>query len=171
VTYDKPLLAMLIGVIVIIPLEVIGLFFKRLGWITITHSEACSMMFMPEGSWTLGLLALSSVGAIAIFILYYFTKIIGTDYLPIKGAIVGMSAYSFIFTIFGTLADNYHMLQSALGNYIFAISSGFSGFLAGILMKKYLFKESSQQIKIRRFSIASLSAKKKEHKRFKKPIN
>ena len=97
--YDKPLLAMLIGVIVIIPLELIGLFFKHLGWITITNGEACSMMFMPEGSW-----------------------------------------------IFG-------------------------GFLAGILMKKYLFEESSQQIKIRRFAIASLPAKKKEHKRFKKPIN
>lgn len=142
--YDKPLLAMLIGIIVIIPLEIMALFFKHLGWITITNGEACSIMFMPEGSWTLGLLALPLVGAIAILILYYLTKIIGTDYLPIKGTLVGMCAYSFIFTIFGTLADNHHMLQSTLGNYIFASSSGFGGFLAGILMKKYLFKESSQ---------------------------
>lgn len=31
--YDKPLLAMLIGAIVIIPLEIMGLFFKHLGWL------------------------------------------------------------------------------------------------------------------------------------------
>jgi len=127
VNYDKPLLAMLIGVIVIIPLEIMGLFFRNIGWITITHGEACSMMFMPKGSWTLGLLALPSVGAIAILILYYLTKIIGTDYLPIKGMIIGMSAYSFVFTIFGTLARNHHMLQDTLGNYTFALSSGFRG--------------------------------------------
>lgn len=160
VNYDKPLLAMLIGAIVIIPLEIMGLFFKHLGWITITHGEACSMMFMPEGSWTLGLLALPSVGAIAILILYYLTKIMGTDYLPIKGTLVGMCTYSFVFTVFGTLSNNNHMLQSALGNYIFALSSGFAGFLAGILMKKYLFNETSQ--KIRRYSIVPLRSKKKK---------
>lgn len=59
------------------------------------------MMFMPEGSWTLGLLALPSVGSLTILILYYLTKLVGTDYLPIKGFIIGMCAYSFIFTVFG----------------------------------------------------------------------
>lgn len=141
-SYDKPLLAMFIGVIVIIPLEIMGLLFKHFGWITITHGEACSMMFMPEGSWTLGLLALPSVGSLAILILYYLTKLVGTDYLPIKGALIGMYTYSFVFTVFGTLANNQHMLQNTLGNYIFALSSGFAGFLAGILMKKYQFKNS-----------------------------
>jgi len=142
--YDKPLLAMLIGIIVVIPLEIMGLFFRHLRWITITPGEACSMMFMPEGSWTLGLLALPLVGALAILILYYLTKTIGTDYLPIKGALVGMCTYSFIFTVFGTLSKNHSMLQGTLGNYIFALSSGFAGFLAGILMKKFLFKPSQQ---------------------------
>ena len=138
--HDKPLGAILIGIIVVIPLEIIALFFKQLGWVTITNAEACSMMFMPEGSWILGLFALPSVGALAIVVLYFLTKIIGTDYLPIKGMIVGMTAYAFVFVIFGTLAKNDHMLQSALGNYVIGLNSGLGGFLAGILMKKYLLK-------------------------------
>jgi len=145
--HDKPLGAILIGTVVVIPLEIITLFFKHLGWITVTTGEACSMMFIPEGSWALGLLALPSVGALAIFTLYHLTKIIGTDYLPVKGMIIGMIAYSFVFTIFGTLAKNYHLIQSALGNYVIALNSAFGGFLAGILMKKYLFDESSQKNK------------------------
>ena len=138
--HDKPLGAILIGIIVVIPLEIIALFFKQLGWVTITNAEACSMMFMPEGSWILGLFALPSVGALAIVVLYFLTKIIGTDYLPVKGMIVGMTAYAFVFVIFGTLAKNDHMLQSALGNYVIGLNSGLGGFLAGILMKKYLLK-------------------------------
>lgn len=168
--YDKPLLAMLIGVIVVVPLEIMALFFKRLGWITITNGEACSMMFMPEGSWLLGLIALPAVGAIAILLFYYLTKFIGTDYLPIKGMFVGMAAYSFVFTIFGTLAKNYHMLQSTLGNYIFTFTSGFGGFLAGVIMKKYLFNKPSRKIKTRRYSSVPLHTRKKEYNGFKKRI-
>lgn len=142
--YDKPLFAMLIGMIVVIPIEIMALFFKRLGWITITNGEACSMIYMPQGSWILGLFALPMVGAFAIVFLYYLTKIIGTDYLSLKGMFIGMLAYSFIFAIFGTLAKNPHMLQTTLGNYIFAGTSGCGGAFAGFLMKKYLFKDSNR---------------------------
>ena len=142
--HDKSLEAILIGIIIVIPLEIISLFFKHLGWITVTNGEACSMMFIPEGSWTLGLYALPSVGGLAIFMLYQLTKIIGTDYLPVKGFIVGMVAKAFVFTIFGVLAKNYHLIQSPLGNYVIGLNSGFGGFLGGILMKKYLFDESTQ---------------------------
>jgi hypothetical protein len=147
--YDKPLSAVLIGMIVTIPVEIIDLFFKHLGWITITHSEACSMMFIPEGSWTLGLLALPLTAALAVFILYQLTRIIGNDYLPVKGLLIGMYTYAFVFTIFGTLVKNYHLLQNTLGSYVFALNSAFGGFLAGILMKKYLFNTSSEKKLVR----------------------
>lgn len=150
--YDKPIGAILIGAVVVIPLEIIALFFKHLGWITVTNGEACSMMFIPEGSWILGLFALPQVGAFATFTLYQLTKIIGTDYLPVKGIFIGWGAYAFVFMIFGTLAKNYNLIQSPLGNYVIALNSGFGGFLAGILMKKYLFEESSHVIKIKRYS-------------------
>lgn len=143
--HDKPLGAIVIGIIVSIPLEIIGLLFKYLGLTTITNGEACSMMFIPEGSWILGLYALPSVAAVTFVILYYLTKIIGTDYLPIKGMISGMTAYAFIFTIFGTLVKNDLMIQSPLGNMIFSLDSGLAGFLGGFLMKKYLFKNSSKK--------------------------
>lgn len=149
--YDKPLLAMLIGMIVVIPIEIMALFFKRLGWITITNGEACSMIYMPQGSWILGLLALPMVGAFAAIFLYYLTKVIGTDYLPLKGMFIGMLAYSFIFAVFGTLARNSQMLQTALGNYIFAGTSGFAGAFAGYLMKKYLFKDSNRSIVTKKY--------------------
>lgn len=143
--HDKPLGVIVIGIIVSIPLEIIGLFFKYLGLTTITNGEACSMMFIPEGSWILGLYALPSVAYLTFVILYYLTKIIGTDNLPIKGMISGMTAYAFIFTIFGTLVKNDLMIQSPLGNMIFSLDSGLAGLFGGFLMKKYLFKNSSKK--------------------------
>ena len=145
--YDKPLLAFLIGTIIVIPIEITSLYAKHIGWTTVTNGEACSMMFIPQGSWRLGLLALPSVGGLAILILYYLTKIIGTDYLPLKGILIGMTTKSFVFVIFGTLAKNYHLIQNTTGNFFHSFNSGFAGFLAGILMKKYLFNESGHKIK------------------------
>lgn len=138
---DKPLGAYLIGMVIVIPLEIISLFFKHIGWVTATNGESCSMMFIPEGSWVLGLLALPSVGGLAILSLYLLTRIIGTDHLPLKGLIVGMVAKALVFTIFGTLANNHHLIQTPLGNYVIALNSGFGGFLGGVLMKKYLFND------------------------------
>jgi hypothetical protein len=171
--HDKPLLALLIGVIVVIPIEIMALVFKHLGWITITNGEACSMIFMPQGSWYLGLLALPSVGAMAIFSFYLLTKIIGIDYLAIKGIYIGMVAYSFVFAIFGVLADNPNMLQDTLGNYIFAATSGFGGSLAGFLMKKYIFdtNEATQRPRVLGYSLFPKPAMKKEETgiKLKKP--
>lgn len=139
---------MLIGTVIVIPVEIISMFFKYMGWTTVTNGEACSMMFMPEGSWTLGILAILSVGAFVISILYYLTKLIGTDYLPNKGYVYLYAGIFFVFTIFGILAKNNPMTQSTSGNYLIAFNSGFGGILAGILMKKYLFSESSKKIKV-----------------------
>lgn len=162
--HDKPLLAMLIGVIVVIPIEIMALIFKHFGWITITNGEACSMMFIPQGSWYLGLLALPSVGALAIFMLYQFTRIVGIDYLTIKGIVVGMVAYAFVFCIFGVLAHNNRMLQDTLGNFIIAGLAGFGGGLAGFLMKKYLFadNEATQRKRGRKYTVVPKPAMKKE---------
>jgi hypothetical protein len=56
-----------------------------------------------------------------------------------------MVAFAFVFEIFGTLAKNYHMIQTPLGNLIIALNAGFGGFLAGILMKKYLFNDDQEE--------------------------
>lgn len=165
--HDKPLLAMLIGVIVVIPIEIMALIFKHFGWITITNGEACSMMFIPQGSWYLGLLALPSVGALAIFMLYQFTRVIGIDYLTIKGFVIGMVAYAFVFCIFGILAHNNRMIQSTLGNYLIAGLAGFGGGLAGFLMKKYLFADhkATQTKRVRRFSVIPKPAMKRQSRK------
>lgn len=141
--HDKPLGAFLIGTIIVIPLEIISIFFKNIGWTSVTNGEACSMMFIPEGSWILGLYALPLVGGLTILMLYKLTRFIGTDHLPIKGFIIGMFAKAFVFAIFGTLAKNDNLIQSTLGNYVIGFNSGFGGFLGGVLMKKYLIEESS----------------------------
>jgi hypothetical protein len=174
VKHDKPLLAMLIGVIVVIPIEIMALMFKHFGWITITNGEACSMMFIPQGSWYLGLLALPSVGALAILMMYQFTRIIGIDYLIIKGMIIGMVAYAFVFCIFGVLGHNDRMIQSTLGNYLIAGLAGFGGGLAGFLMKKYLFadNQASQTNMVRKFTAVPTPAainKERRRVRFIKP--
>lgn len=159
-TDDKPLMAFLIGVIICIPIELTSILFKRLGVTTVTNGEACSMMFIPQGSWTLGLLALPSVAGLAILVFYLLTPILGTTHLPIKGIIVGMTTKAFVFAIWGTLAKNHYLIQNTSGNYFHSFNAGFAGFLAGILMQKYLFNETSQQVKLRPSLILPSSAMK-----------
>lgn len=137
--YDKPLIAMLIGVIVVIPLEFLTQIFKHLNITTISIFEFTSMMFIWEGNWLIGALSTPVVGALATFTLYHLTKIIGTDFLLFKGAIIGMFTWAIIDVIFGTLGKNNNIDQPILGHFAHASGAALAGVIAGFLMNKYLF--------------------------------
>ena len=139
--YNKPLIALLIGAFVLLPLEIYTQAMKYQGLTTISSFELTSMMFMREGSWIIGGLAGPAVGAFAVFVLYQLTKIIGSDYLPIKGTIIGMFTYATLVVIFATLGRNPHMNQNVSGNLVHTSAAALGGLLAGILMRKYLLVE------------------------------
>lgn len=136
---DKFLELVLIGITSIIPHEIVTLIFKNFQVTTISAFEACSMMFMRKPSWLLGFLALPSVGVLGVVTFFYLTKAIGTEYLFLKIIIYAMTINAVIFQIFGTIINNSNMIQNTAGNYVFAFSTGFIGFVAGVLMKKYVY--------------------------------
>lgn len=136
--YNKPLIALLIGAFVLIPLEIYTQAMKYLGLTTISSFELTSMMFMREGNWIIGGLAGPAVGALAVFVLYQLTKIIGSDYLPIKGTVIGMFTYAAIVVIFATLGRNPNMAQNVSGNLVHTSAAALGGLLAGILVRRYL---------------------------------
>lgn len=55
--YDKPLLAILMSLIVVISLEIYTQIMKYLNFTTVSYIEAVSMIYIREGSLTLGLLS------------------------------------------------------------------------------------------------------------------
>lgn len=136
---DKFPILVLIGIICVIPHEIITLTMKKLHVTTISAFEACSMMFMLKPSWLLGILALPAVGILGVITFYYLMKAIGIEYLYLKISIYAMTINAFIFQVFGTLVRNHYMIQSAVGNYVFASSTALTGSVAGILMKKYVY--------------------------------
>ncbi len=136
--YDKPLLAILIGIIIVIPLEVLTQIFKSFNLTPFSIFELTSMMFIKPGNWFLGILSTTSLGALATVFLYYLTKRIGVDYLPIKGAIVGMITWALVIVIFSTLGKNPNMSQPVASHFFHAFGAALAGALAGFLMKRYL---------------------------------
>lgn len=166
--YNKPLIAILIGAFVLIPLEIYTQVMKYLGLTTISSFELTSMMFMREGNWIIGGLAGPAVGALAVFVLYQLTKIIGSDYLPIKGAVIGMFTYAAIVVIFATLGRNPNMAQNVSGNLVHTSAAALGGLLAGILMRKYLLTErpaiivANQNNEVKRYILLPGPARKHE---------
>lgn len=136
---DKFFELVLIGIVCVIPHEINTLIFKSFHVTTISAFEACSMMFMRKPGWILGILALPLVGVLGVVVFYYLTKRIGTEYLLLKIVIYAMTIHAIIFQIFGTIVNNPNMIQNTAGNYVFAFSTGFTGFVAGVLMKKYVY--------------------------------
>lgn len=136
---DKFLELVLIGIVCVIPHEINTLILKKLHVTTISAFEVCSMMFMLKPSWFLGILALPSVGVLGVTSFYYLAKGIGAGNLLLKTTIYAMTINALIFEVFGTLARNQNMIQDVAGNFGFAVSTAFTGFIAGVLMKKYIY--------------------------------
>ncbi len=141
--YDKPLLAMLIGILGGIPVEIYTQLMKYFQLTTVSAAESISMMWMEEGSWLIGGLGVIGFGSWVGLIIYYGTKILGADYLIIKAIILTMTAESLLFNIFGTLGKNPYLIQDQSGNLVHASAAAIGGLSVGFLMKKYLVIETA----------------------------
>ena len=136
---NKPLLAILLGMVVIIPVEIYTLVFKYFGIIDISAFEYTSLIVSREPIWELGFLTAPGIAGIATLILYYSSIILDIDFFPLKGAFVGSIAYSFIAII--SLFTGFNM--TTLGHFIHASSGFLGGLLAGFLVKKYLLNQDA----------------------------
>ncbi len=142
--FDKPLIAVLIGMIVMIPLEIYTQIFKYLGFAKMSSLELTSMMLFKEGSWWLGLLTGTGTGGLATLLVYQSVRFLGSDYLYLKGAGIGMITYALIVVLFGILGGNDNLEQTVVSHFIHAIGASFAGMLAGYLVQKYLFTERAK---------------------------
>lgn len=134
--YDKPLLAALIGIIAIIPYEAISLIAKYLGWTTLSVFEMNSKIFDRHGSWMVGALTTLLTSAVVVFIFYELLRVIGVDYMILKGIAAAMTSW----LIFEAIL---HMVRGATGepvsgHFIHALGAAVSGFVIGYMFKRFL---------------------------------
>lgn len=173
--YDKPLLAVLLGIIVMFPLEIYTQVFKYTGLAKLSAFELTSSLMVMKPNWWIGLMTGPAVGGLATLLIYYSTKRLGSDYLPIKGAGIGAINYGLIEVIMGIMGDNPAVQQPTTGHFVHASGGLWAGAVAGFLVKRYLLKtdDVTTKIRIRRFSIVPAPTLKREHKkkrvRFVKP--
>lgn len=144
---DQSMFAILVGMVAGPIFEGFTQIMKHFGLTTLSALEAISLMWLREPSLILGLLGAFGVSTWVNLIMYYSVKIWGPDYFPIKGMLIGMTAESFIFNIFGTLGGNEHLVQDVSGNYVHATAAGLAGLAVGYLMQKYIFDKTSGKSK------------------------
>lgn len=137
---DYPKLV-IIGIIAAILEELFTWTMKSFHWLNISAFEASSMMFMRKPDWWLGVLALPMVTILAVITHHYLTiRVIGTESLLLKGTIYAMTVYALIFQFWGNALGNTSMILDTTGNYVFAVSTAFTGFIAAYLTNKYVIK-------------------------------
>lgn len=118
---DKPLIAMMFGIVGGLPTEMFTQVMKRLGLTTVSTLEVMSMMRVKEGSWRLGILAAFGIGAWVGLAMYFSARVLGTTYFVVKAMLISMTVWSLLFNIFGTLGGNPNV---------------------GLLIKRYLLSEA-----------------------------
>ena len=104
------------------------------------------------------------VGGLAGIMIYYLTKLLGTDYLPLKGAIIGAISYGFIDVLMGVLTNNPNLSRADIGHFVHASAGILGGALAATFIKRYLLqpKGGTYDKKVRRYLIIPEPSLKKE---------
>lgn len=141
VKFDKPLTAMFLSILGALPAGIYTEIMKFFDLLTINAPKATSMMFIREGSGSLGILSHIGYSAVLGLAMYYSPKLLGFDYFPIKAMFISMVAEALLFIIFGTLARNEYMYVDAVGHYALASAAAIAGLFRGFLIKRYIFDD------------------------------
>lgn len=137
---NKPLIAMLIGIFIVIPMEITTQIIKHFDFIKLSTFEYTSLIVSKDPSWIIGLMTGPGTGAVGALLLYYSSIILDTDYFPLKGAFIGSIIYSII-AILKTLLTGFVM--ETTGHLVHASGGFLGGLLGGYLIKKYLLSTES----------------------------
>lgn len=146
--YDKPLIAALLGALSTIPAEALsrGLLFFGFGKYSIYQLDSCLITF-NRPSTVIGLILNIIVGGLTGIVFYYVLQKIGSDYLIIKSAGVGVISwviFELLFTV--TVEGKYIDIRPISDYYTHIIGSVTFGISQGILFNKYLIKSTVSEI-------------------------
>lgn len=143
---DKTLKAIAIGWAGWPVAEAITQLAKHFGFVKLTAMESSSLIWLlTHPSFALGVLSELGLGAWFGLIIYYSANLWGSDYFPIKAAIILLTCRILIFQIFGLLGKNPLMIQSVSGIFAHALGALLGGLVIGYLMQKFLL-ESKQTV-------------------------
>ncbi|PKM42009.1 MAG: hypothetical protein CVV03_10840 [Firmicutes bacterium HGW-Firmicutes-8] len=134
--YDKPLLAALIGAIAIIPHEAISLTAKYLGWTSMSVFEMNSKLFDQYGSWIVGVLTTLLTSAVVGFIFYEVLRIIGVDYIILKGIAASMTSWLIFEAILQMVRGTSG--EPVSGHFIHAFGAAVAGLVIGYMFERFL---------------------------------
>lgn len=139
--YDKPLTAMLFSILGGFLPEVYLRLMMVFQLVEINATVATSMMFIREGSASLGILSHIGYSAVLGLAIYHSPKILGIDYFLLKAMFVSMVAESLLFIVFGTLARNEYMMVNTVSHFVLASAAAIGGLFRGFLIKRYTFDD------------------------------
>lgn len=164
--YDKPLLAVLIGMAVMFPLELYSQIFKYLDLTKVSTFEFTSLISENKPSWWVGLLAGPGIGGLAVLFIYYSPKWFGKDYLPLKAAFSGLVTYGLIDVIMVHMATKTQFKLSSLEHYVHASSGALGGLMAGFLLNRFVFKNNKKKENgIKKYTLVSEPLRKRDPKK------
>ncbi|MHB8126125.1 MAG: hypothetical protein ACYDEJ_10875 [Desulfitobacteriaceae bacterium] len=142
--YDKPLTAVLIGILSTIPYEIFTRIFLLFGIGKYSAYQLSSIVVtLDRPSVIMGLFVSPILGGCSTLLFYYALKKLGSDYLLIKSTFTGLIVFLVLETIFTWLIEGPKLipLRPMSDYYIHMFGSSIFGFTMGLLLKSYLLKE------------------------------
>lgn len=144
-SYDKPLVALLIGVLSAIPYEIFTrlLVFFGIGKYSVYQLSSLIVTINRPTAFMGGVTASTVAGSIAV-VFYYALKKLGWDYLIMKGLFAGLFSWVIMEAIYVWLIEGPKLIQPRpiSDYYLEMFGSALFGILLGLLFKKYLLKKS-----------------------------
>jgi hypothetical protein len=145
IKYDKPLVGVLYFIAVGPLPEIFTQIMKHFRLTNLSASKGLSLLLLKSPNLLLGILVIMGFGTWAGLFTYYGLKILGKDYLPVKGMFITMSLESWVFNVFGNLVGNEKLILSVSGNFVYAAASAIGGLSGGFIIQKFLFKNTGFQ--------------------------
>jgi hypothetical protein len=141
--FDKPLVAILIGILSTIPYEIFTRIILFFGIGKYSEYQLSSLVVtLDRPSAVMGFFVSSFLGGFSALIFYYALNKLGSDYLLIKGLFTGLIVFLVLETIFTWLIEGPKLipLRPMSDYFIHMLGSSIFGSTMGILFKRYLLK-------------------------------
>lgn len=139
---NKPLVALLIGVLATIPQEIYTWFLRYfLGIGDYSVYELNSLIItLNRPNAILGLVSTGIVGGIVSILLYYSLNRIGPDYIILKSIVAGVISWVISETIFTWLLEGPRLMHArSISDYFLQLTGAFVyGVILGLLYKRYI---------------------------------
>jgi hypothetical protein len=137
---NKPLTAIMIGVLSTIPFEIILRIAKYLGYAKYSLYQLDSLVITGNRPTTLiGFIVSSMVAGFIAFVFYYSLEKVGTDYIIIKSVFVSILAWSILETVLTLGFEGTKIpVRPISGYYSQFIGIIVFGIIMGLLFKRYL---------------------------------